>query len=153
MEAVALTKEQIHNVCLEEVNTRIQRLKEAIKEAQEAANNEDKSSAGDKYETGRAMAHIEREKYTGQLNAVQDMRSVLDSINAKKMREEAVLGSVIRTNLGIFYIAVSLGQIKVGGESVFVVSPVSPIGQAMASKKVGDQMELNGRNYRIERIS
>ena len=36
--------------------------------AQESANAEEKSSAGDKYETGRAMMQIERDKAAQQLN-------------------------------------------------------------------------------------
>ena len=39
----------------------------AMKNAQESANSEDKSSAGDKYETSRAMGHLDRDMNAKQL--------------------------------------------------------------------------------------
>lgn len=153
MDTVTLTKEQIHNACLEEVNGRIERLKTDLKEAQEAANEDSKSSMGDKYETGRAMAHLETEKYAGQLSTAREMKAVLEGFNPHKHREEASAGSLVRTSQGLFYLSVSLGQMKINGETVFAVSPVSPIGQVMQEKKTGDHFELNGRSYSIIKVS
>jgi hypothetical protein len=68
------------------VHQRIASAEEAIRMAQESANQEGKSSAGDKYETGRAMAQLEIEKASGQLaeanksthwNRCQPMHQVL----------------------------------------------------------------------------
>ncbi|MCK7553750.1 hypothetical protein MKQ70_01525 [Chitinophaga sedimenti] len=42
------------------IKDRIATTQLAIDNAQEAANNEGKSSAGDKYETGRAMGHLQK---------------------------------------------------------------------------------------------
>lgn len=153
MDTATLSKEQIHNACLEEVNSRMDRLKADLKEAQEAANEEGKSSMGDKYETGRAMAHLETEKYASQLSTARDMKSVLEGFNPRKIRDQAGAGSLIRTTQGIFYLSVSLGQMKIGEETFFAVSPVSPVGQAMLDKRAGDQFELNGRSYTINKIS
>lgn len=48
------------------IEERITITKLAIANAQEAANSQDKSSAGDKYETGRAMGHLEKDMYARQ---------------------------------------------------------------------------------------
>ena len=49
-------KEQLYNKFVQVAQQRVTDLELIIKEAQHAANNETKSSAGDKHETGRAMA-------------------------------------------------------------------------------------------------
>ena len=51
-------KDQILNKCREYVNVRIATAKQAMDNAQQSANEEGKSSAGDKYETGRAMMQM-----------------------------------------------------------------------------------------------
>ena len=52
----------LYELCCTYADSRIRVAQEAIQQAQQAANMEEKSTAGDKYETGRAMAHLEKEK-------------------------------------------------------------------------------------------
>lgn len=49
--------------------------------AQEAANSESKSSAGDKYETGRAMAQLERDRHAQLLAEAQKVERELTQLN------------------------------------------------------------------------
>ncbi len=60
-------KTRLLALCHNYVDQRITNSKQAMDDAQAAANEEGKSSAGDKYETGRAMAQIERDKAAQQL--------------------------------------------------------------------------------------
>jgi hypothetical protein len=60
-------KIKLYQYCVEFIDKRIAGAREAIQIAQDSANEETKSSAGDKYETGRAMAQLEIEKNTTQL--------------------------------------------------------------------------------------
>ncbi|MCW3121639.1 MAG: hypothetical protein JWQ38_1131, partial [Flavipsychrobacter sp.] len=46
-------KEQLYALCAEYLKKREAEIKKLISDARESANNETKSSAGDKYETGR----------------------------------------------------------------------------------------------------
>ena len=59
-------KKQLYQKILSIANDRVSNLKRIILETQESANNETKSSAGDKHETGRAMAQLETEKLNNQ---------------------------------------------------------------------------------------
>src|ERR1700736_1647953 len=52
---------------LDLIGERMAAAKEAMEQAQEAANSEEKSSAGDKYETGRAMGHLQKDMHARQL--------------------------------------------------------------------------------------
>jgi hypothetical protein len=47
--------------CKNEIERRVANFEYAMMDAQASANSEDKSSAGDKYETGRAMSQIARD--------------------------------------------------------------------------------------------
>ena len=64
------------------VHERIAATQEAIYTAQLSANEETKSSAGDKYETGRAMAQLEIEKNTAQLAEALKLKQMLKQISS-----------------------------------------------------------------------
>jgi len=53
-------KEQLHNLCITYVQNRMQAAEDAFRAAEQASNDDTKSSAGDKYETGRAMMQQEK---------------------------------------------------------------------------------------------
>ena len=67
-------KHKLYQACLEFTDTQISTLKSAIKATQQSANEETKSTAGDKYETGRAMAQLEVEKFQSQLAEALKMK-------------------------------------------------------------------------------
>ena len=54
-------KKRLWEHCLGTVTKQIELTEAAITLAQQTANNESKSSAGDKHETARALAHLEQE--------------------------------------------------------------------------------------------
>lgn len=56
-------KQKLKQWGLDLIGQRIATANEAMTRAQEAANSEEKSSAGDKYETGRAMGHLQKDMH------------------------------------------------------------------------------------------
>lgn len=50
------------------------------------------------------------------------------------------------------YIAVSIGKLQIGEYSVFVVSPASPVGQALMGKTSGSAFTINGIDQTIESV-
>jgi hypothetical protein len=58
-------------------------------------------------------------------------------------------GSLVITDNGKFYIAISAGALVVDGETYFAVSPASPVGLKLAGNKVGGSFEVNGKVYRV----
>lgn len=147
-----MNKLLIHQKCLEIVEGSILAIKLAIQEAQDAANNETKSSAGDKHETGRAMAQLETEKLSAQLNEALKLSQVFAQLNPNQKNKQITIGSLVFTNNGYFYIAVSLGKVEINNETIFAISPQSPIGKLLLTKKEKDSFSLNGLTYVIERI-
>lgn len=119
---------------------------------QVVANEETKSSAGDKYETGRAMMELEKRKYAQQLSNALQLKKTMDQITPEKKQERVNLGSLVKTSNGTFYIAASLGQTTIDGISCFIISTASPIGKACMALKAGDSFTFNGGEYRIEEV-
>ena len=67
---LALKKEILFR-CISLVEKRIEAAIHAMHQAQEAANSEGKSSAGDKYETSRAMGQLDRDMNAKQVAEAQ----------------------------------------------------------------------------------
>jgi hypothetical protein len=149
---IPINKIQLYQKCTEIIESRILKLKTALQETQDAANNETKSSAGDKHETGRAMAQLETEKLTSQLTEALILIEVLNKINPSIENKTISLGSMIFTNNGNFFISVSIGKVKVESHSFFVISPISPIGKLMLTKKEKESFSFNNMVYVIEQV-
>jgi len=149
MQASSSIKQALHQRCLNIIEDRVMALQQILKETQQAANNETKSSAGDKHETGRAMAQLETEKLTAQLIEMQHIKQHLAQINPNITGNKVVLGSLVYTNKGNFYLAASIGKVALENQNFFVISSASPIGQILLTKKEKESFSLNGMEYSI----
>ena len=114
---------------------------------------ETKSSAGDKYETGRAMINLEKEKVEENLLELVKKRVAISAIDPLKVTRKVMNGSLVETRTGIFFISTSLGKLEIDGNIVFAISPVSPIAQVMLDLTSGDSFEFNGKKDSIVSLS
>lgn len=144
-------KHLLHQQCIAYVQKRLQEAEHAFRDAEQAANDDTKSSAGDKYETGREMMQQEKNRITAQLNEANKLMVALNHISTKSS-SVAENGSLVITNKAKFYLAISAGNITVNNEVYIAVSPASPIGFKMKGLKAGDSFELNGKKYEIEQV-
>ncbi|QJD81191.1 3-oxoacyl-ACP synthase [Spirosoma rhododendri] len=135
--------------CQTYVQQRIDTARQAMEAAQESANEESKSSAGDKYETGRAMAQIERDRHAQLLAEALKLQQELTRINVDKAYETAQPGSLVSTDRGRFFISISAGKLTVDGTDYFAVSPASPIAALLSGHKPGDVLSFNKQPYRV----
>ncbi|WP_028980371.1 3-oxoacyl-ACP synthase [Sporocytophaga myxococcoides] len=145
-------KIKLYELCTAFVEQRIASSQKAIEHAQLAANEETKSSAGDKYETGRAMMQLEIEKQSVQLGEAMKLKQVLSQINPEKTSDSIQSGSLVFTDQGNFYISISAGKLDFEGITYFAISPVSPLGALLMTKKSGDVVQLNGKTFTIRKI-
>ncbi|GHE59408.1 MULTISPECIES: 3-oxoacyl-ACP synthase [Roseivirga] len=146
-------KRDVFRMCSEKVGARINTLEAELRSLSESAASDTKSSMGDKYETSREMVGLEQEKVSEQLDDARQMRKVLESLNVEHSASKIIQGSLVRTSTVLFYIAVSLGKITVGGKDVFVISPVSPIGKELMGKEVNHSIAFAGKMERIIAIA
>lgn len=145
-------KEKLHRICMDYVQERIASAQHAITAARESANDDTKSSAGDKYETGREMMQQEIDRNRKQLEESQKLRLVLELIDPNKPTDIVQNGSLVTTNFGKFYISISRGQISAEGFNYFAVSSLSPIGLKLMKQKAGFEFDFNGKSFRIEKV-
>lgn len=127
----------------------------AMEAAQESANDQSKSSAGDKYETSRSMGQLDRNMHARQYEQARQERTVLERLQAANepgTLERVALGSLVKTTAGFFFIAVSAGIITLEGETIIAISAATPIGKSLIGKEVKETFLFKGKNRKIEEI-
>ena len=134
------------------VDERINSARQAINSARESANDDTKSSAGDKYETGREMMQQEIDRNRRQLEETQNLKLLLEQIDPLKITDTVQNGSLVSTNYGKFYISISRGQILLDGCNYFAISSLSPIGLKLMRQKPGAEFDFNGKIFKIDDI-
>ena len=138
--------------CHSFIDERIATAKAAIQMAQNSANEETKSSAGDKYETGRAMAQLEIEKSSVQLAEAVKQKQVLDHMKLEADTKVVRLGSLVFTSQGIYFVAIPAGKMAIDEITYYAISPASPIGTILMGLKAGASMTFNKKEIVIEKI-
>ena len=145
-------KQRLLAECKRYVASRIETANQSMINAQQAANEEDKSSVGDKYETGRAMMQIERDKAAQQLDEAFKLKNIIDQISIEMVSEKIMLGSLVITNSKKIFISIGIGKLMLDDEEFLVVAPGSPLGKQLLGLKVNDETMFNKERLTILQI-
>jgi hypothetical protein len=137
---------------LDHIGQRITASREAIDQAQQSANSEEKSSAGDKYETGRAMGHLQKDMHSRQLAESIKELATLHAVNTAILYPAAGAGTFIRTEKTAFFIAAGLGRQVIDGQIIFFLSPLAPLAKQLQNKKTGDGFLFSGALVAITEV-
>lgn len=138
-------KNRLFQHCSMIIEQRMHAAKQAMQQAQAAANSEDKSSAGDKYETSRAMSHLEKDLHARQLSANQQELAALLAVNVKSIHTTIAAGSVVMCSDFTFFIAAGLGKIDFEGRKVYLLAPNAPLAKALLKKQSGAEIFFNNK--------
>ncbi len=149
---MSLFKEDIIATCENHLKDKVRSLTAMVLELSDSANNETKSTAGDKHETGRAMMQLEQEKLGKQLKEAEDQLAEFQKTDLNKPAHAIGQGSFVETNKGHFFIAGSIGKIQVKDKTIFVISHRSPLALVLNGKKQKDTVVFNGVSYIINAI-
>lgn len=147
-----LLKAKLYDHCMEYAQERLRNIQSSIALARESANDDSKSSAGDKHETGRSMAQLEQEKLSVQLREAEKLIQSMNLIERGRISSVISAGSLVFTDQGSYFIAISAGKALIDGEVYFAVSPASPIGAALCQAGPQAAFIFNGRTYRIKNV-
>ncbi|HAI75282.1 MAG TPA: 3-oxoacyl-ACP synthase [Microscillaceae bacterium] len=145
-------KTQLHKKCLEIANEKVQILQNNIALAQETANEATKSSAGDKYETTRAMMQIEIANNQKRLLEAQNLQKILQEMVFKPTYSVVSSGALVITDQATFFISVGIGPVLLENEKYLVISPHSPIGALLMGKATGETVVFNQQKFTITAI-
>lgn len=133
------------------LSAQIKAAKDAMDEAQLSANDH-QGAMEDKFESFRENCQIQRDMYARQLDELMTTQSVLRRINATKLNHDVSLGAVVQTELQNYFIGVSLGEIKLDGESYYAISGMSPLFKVMAGKTSGETFVFRDKSYKILQV-
>lgn len=136
-------KTRLKKYALDLIGQRIATAKAAMEQAQEAANNEEKSSAGDKYETGRAMGHLQKDMHARQLTESMKELATLHAVPAVTLCNVGRAGAFLQANGIAFFISAGLGKQIIEGQTIVFLSPLAPLANLLQDKKTGDQITFN----------
>ena len=149
-----MNKDLIYQRLLNELEIRDNGLKQAWSELQESNQQEGKSSAGDKHETGAAMVHLEMEKLGRMMEDHRKQRAEAERCHPKLMEpdQQIRMGSLVQTSMGWFYLVTSLGKLKIEDQDCFVLSGASPLGHLLLGKIQGDTFSRDGKEIKILQV-
>jgi hypothetical protein len=147
-------KEQVYAQFLQIAEQKVAVLQQQLDTLQESIALETKSTAGDKYETARAMIHQEQDRCNRHLAEALAVLAVMQHLGPLPPGSEQVIkGSLVHTDKGYFLICAGLGKALIEGETCYALSPQSPLGTALMGCRQGDSISLQGKEYYIASIS
>jgi transcription elongation GreA/GreB family factor len=142
----------VYAACKNVIDERLSMAQMSMSDAQASANQEEKSSAGDKYETGRAMAQLERDKAAVQVAEALKMKETFNRIDPSKKSTAIELGSLTQTDKGYYYVGVAVGKLMVRDIECLAISQASPIGKLMMGKQPGGSVTFNKQTFEIQTV-
>ena len=145
-------KRELYQVCVANIQTRLNTIKATIFELDQALLSETKSSAGDKHETGRARIQLERENVGRQLAEVEKTQHILSKIDVNRTSQTIGLGSVVITDRMNYFLAISLGEIRLEHTEYYAISPHAPIGRLLMGKTTGDTIAFREQHFEIRAV-
>jgi transcription elongation GreA/GreB family factor len=126
-------------------------LEEARREyvlAKESRDSDTKSSAGDKFETGREMMQREMDKLSALVDNTLYSLNKLDRLANLPSSSIVAEGSLVETDQETYYISIGYGKT----DTIYTISIESPLGVELKGKKVGESVEMRGKIITIKSI-
>lgn len=136
-------KDRLLQHCSQKIGEKILALKEELAALKNSMESETKSSVGDKHETARARMQAEEENLRKRLQEQEELLTQLPRSDKK----------LIVTSNATFLLAVALGKQVFEGQEIFVISPQSPVGQALRNGKAGETITFQQHHYHILNLS
>lgn len=145
-------KVRLKALCRQIIEQRVEALRFHINQAQATANSEEKSSAGDKYETSRAMSHLEKDMHARQLGEVVKELASLQQVEVNRICTAGEPGGVLDCGNISFFVAAGLGKQMIDERTIFFLSPNAPLARTLINKQAGDHFTFNGNQITILEI-
>lgn len=134
------------------LNERVETSLAAMNEAQSSANEEGKSSAGDKYETSRAMAQIDRDIHARQLESARKELTLVQNADVSVFHNRIGFGSYVEASNGKYFFLAGIGAVSFENQFIFFLSISSPVGKSFSGKATGEKVVFNGNEIIIENV-
>lgn len=130
-------------------HVRLLKCLQELERLDEASAIETKSSAGDKYETGREMIAQARIVIESNLAVTKICLDAIERMLVVPLMPKVLFGSLVETSLGWYLVGVSVGELVSNGISVNTLSLASPMGMALKGKERGAIVPWRGSSFII----
>ena len=147
------SKAELHQSIVKLITDSIAQATTDYRLAKESRDSDTKSSAGDKFETGREMMQSEMNKISASIDQYKNQLYLLVKIDLNLSYQVGDLGCLINTDQTNYFLSIGLGKVEINGENIMVISLDSPIGQLLKGKRAGDTVEFRGKTLKINQIS
>jgi len=145
-------KKKLIEYCTHFIEEQINHVQTAINSAKESAQGENKSSAGDKHETGKSLMQLEQENNAQHLNKMLNLKRIIPLLKGFENDGIVSIGSLVDTSNGMYYLALGIGIVEIETENIFVISPTSPIGKLLQGRSKKDVIKFNGKSILINTV-
>lgn len=149
---MSLDKSSVHAALTVALEEKHKELLAVLAETDDSLSADSKSTAGDKHETGRAMAQLEREKIGGFIQQHEQLMTLALRLDPSIETPTIRLGSLIKTSNGWYYLSVGIGKIMAADTPVFCLSPAAPLVAGLLGKKAGEQLQWQGQPISIDSV-
>lgn len=153
MSTLLLLKKALVTQLSELLESRKSGLETALSAAKESRDNDTKSSAGDKFETGRAMMQQEMDKLEQQLHQLHQQLHQLRAIDCQTAHKQVGQGSLLQTDTDTYFLSIAFGKLELDQQKIWVISTASPIAQSMLGKKPGESFNFQQQQSCIVNLS
>ena len=148
-----MNKETIYQEICRLQDEKIADLKEAIAKVHESVIGEENSTAGNKFETARAMGQEELDRLNRQLSTALIENTTLSKINGSQPCNAVQLGALVSTDKKNFYVSIPLGEIKIDGKPIYAISFSSPVCQAFRNAQLNDTITIGPSKEKMVAIT
>lgn len=142
-------KQQLLHECLEMQKVVVENAKKAVDEAHINAIEGDDSTEEKLYNAYREEMQNQRDMFARHYEAALDELAMLNKIITMRENKEVQFGAVVITDAAKYFLSISLGQIKIGDDTYFAISPLAPLAKAMIGKKAGETFTFRDKTIKI----
>jgi transcription elongation GreA/GreB family factor len=147
-----MDKHQVIDLCRDKIKHQLNQIQQQLASIHEARAQETKSSAGDKYETGREMLQSEEDRIQNQHDLHQMLLKELDATSKLSSNGHIQKGSLVQTQDHWYYLSVPMGKLSLDQGDCYAISMSSPLGKELLGKTKGDRFTFRGREMEVTNL-
>lgn len=144
------TKELLLARCIGIKEESVANIQAAMEDAQQSAN--EYGAPKDRYDSFRAQLMRKRDMLAQQLSQVEEELRFLRQIKPGVISSKVEHGALVVLNSQILYILIGIGKVMMNDITIYVVSPVVPLVEAMKDLKPGESFNFRGQTMTIKEI-
>jgi transcription elongation GreA/GreB family factor len=99
------------------------------------------------------MNQLNLEMYGRQHEQAVSELAIVEKIDVSQVSAAIGIGSLAKTSMGVFFVAVGTGKVTIGTDLIMAISPQSPIGELLIHKKQGESFDFRGKKIEVLEVA